>query len=267
MQQANESLKLEQKTLLSTLPASIESQILKFYLFSNLDSTNDFLLQNPLDANQIGYTLCFAESQKKGRGRHGRAWVSPPGNIYFSLGFRCKKKLAELSSLSLVTGICVVEALQSLGIKELQLKWPNDVLWNDQKLCGILVETISESQSTWVVVGIGINLNSYPQESEAITRSSIAIKDIAADAPTYNQIISKIIELLIQQIPYYLEEGFAPFLQCWAKYDLLKGKLVEILQNKELLHGYACGVDLSGALLLRQNSEVLRITTGTVLYK
>ena len=127
-------------------------------LFEKTDSTND---QARLKVKQ-GCTLplaCFAEEQTQGRGRRGKVWVSPPGSsIYLSLIWKFDLPVNELGSLSLAIGVAVARVLKKLGLKNVGLKWPNDVLVDDKKIAGILIEaTQLTSSSTTAIIGIGLN--------------------------------------------------------------------------------------------------------------
>ncbi|WP_242445717.1 biotin--[acetyl-CoA-carboxylase] ligase [Chromatium okenii] len=123
-----------------------------------LDSTNAELLRQAA-AGAPSPAACLAERQTAGRGRRGREWVSPFGNLYLSLLWRSPLPAAALGGTSLVAGAVTTEVLQALGAQHLSLKWPNDLLWHGQKLAGLLLEVGAKSSTTsTLVIGIGINL-------------------------------------------------------------------------------------------------------------
>ena len=113
--------------------------------------------------------MVSAGEQTRGRGRHGRAWASPPGNLYASVLLRPDCAMAVAAQLSLVAGLALGEALVGLGppALDLQLKWPNDVLIGGAKAAGILLEGASDAdgRAAWVVVGTGVNLVSCPEDT------------------------------------------------------------------------------------------------------
>lgn len=245
-------------------PLSIQQQISRIDTFTSIDSTNSFLLNNPLAKQDKGFAVCCAHEQTQGRGRQGKHWFSPEGNIYLSIGFRCSQPLSTLSSLSLVVGVLLAEALGEFGIVELQLKWPNDLFYKDRKLSGILVETLFEDEELWVVIGIGLNVKSNELIDQVLLMQSISLEEITADSPPSSSVIAKLLEVMINQIPLYLESGFPLFFERWKKHDYLRGKLVEVSYNTLTQTGQVCGVDSSGALLLAQGEEIQAITNGTI---
>ena len=130
-------------------------------IFPVIGSTNDYLREQ-IKANKnlnLGYSV-LAEKQTKGKGRHGRNWISPYGNLYLSMYWKFDKKFKFISKLSLIIGDVVAKILQDdIGVQGISLKWPNDVLCKGKKLAGILIETICKAdQTTHVVIGVGINI-------------------------------------------------------------------------------------------------------------
>ncbi|HEY0894151.1 MAG TPA: biotin--[acetyl-CoA-carboxylase] ligase, partial [Cellvibrio sp.] len=123
---------------LEKIEAQIHSSLpIKLNLFPQIDSTNAYLMRHTNPALQV----CLAESQSAGRGRRGRVWVSPfAQNIYCSIGWGFEGGVAALEGLSLAVGLVIVRTLQCYGIAGLELKWPNDVLYHDHKLAGVLIE-------------------------------------------------------------------------------------------------------------------------------
>src|SRR5690606_37620720 len=136
-------------------------------LFS-VDTTNAWLLQQVRQQRRWlednGCAVCLAERQTAGRGRRGRAWVSPFGsNLYFTMAQNFQGGALALEGLRLVVGVSVVEALAGLGIKGLGLKWPNDVFCQGSKVAGILLEMNGDvSGECQVVIGIGLNIRCEP---------------------------------------------------------------------------------------------------------
>ena len=149
--------KLTQKKVLKGLnPENID-----FYLLKTVDSTNTFAKENPSEKE---YLVVISEEQTSGRGRQGREWYSPnSGNIYMSIRFKDKND----SPLSLVVGLLISEAMDSTSGKKLNvgLKWPNDLLIDNKKICGILIESEVNEDDVEYIVGIGINYSLPKKES------------------------------------------------------------------------------------------------------
>ena len=129
-----------------------ETDTKKISYFQSIDSTNSYLLKH----GECG-EICISESQSAGRGSRGNTWVSPEsGSLYFSLCW-CVDEIPETwSLLGLLVGIAIAETLEDIGLKGHGIKWPNDIFWRQQKMGGILVETVNQTGK--LVIGIGLNL-------------------------------------------------------------------------------------------------------------
>lgn len=130
---------------------------LRLELFSSIDSTNSYLLRH----SDLAGRICVAELQTQGRGRRGRAWVSPYAqNVYLSIGWGFDGGVAVIEGLSLAVGVAIAHALQKQGVSGIELKWPNDVLYCGKKLAGILIEMVGDpSGYCQVVIGVGVNVD------------------------------------------------------------------------------------------------------------
>lgn len=227
------------------------------HLFASIDSTNQYLKQTLRKSKALD--ICCAETQTAGRGRLSRHWHSPFGeNIYCSMRFHINGDFSALSGLSLVVGIAIVEALRVLGIHDLYVKWPNDIVWRDKKLCGILIDLIAESYgSTDSIIGIGLNVNSptqsisLPQEDK---RPWCSLYEITGQRHDRNKIIAHLVVALHNHLDTFQAYGFQAFQSAWCKIDYLYGKAVEVIQNCGPLVGNACGVNSSGQLLVKDET-------------
>ena len=124
--------------------------------------------------------MCLSEYQLKGRGRRGREWISPFGaNLYLSMYWRLDAGMAAAMGLSLVVGVAIVEALEQLNLKEVKLKWPNDLYYQDRKLAGILVEMSGQAGGAAnLVIGMGLNLM-MTEQTEGITQPWASLSEVA----------------------------------------------------------------------------------------
>jgi len=177
---------LNQKTVEKKLNDTAKNNLDKLIILNQTDSTNDYLLalrESQPDKN----VACFAEYQTKAKGRRGRRWITHfATNVDFSLLWHFKKEPSEVVGLSLAIALAVVNALKQYGIKKegLSVKWPNDVLWNGQKLSGVLLEMIAEHHGHCSVV-IGIGLNTYmPNEfGSQIDQPWVDVQQITQSRP------------------------------------------------------------------------------------
>jgi BirA family biotin operon repressor/biotin-[acetyl-CoA-carboxylase] ligase len=225
-------------------------------------STNaDLLARAPgLDAP----VLLVAEHQTAGRGRAGRSWLSAPGHsLTFSLAWKFEGGVQKLTGLPLAVGTALAETLGRLG-QPVQLKWPNDVLKDGDKLAGILVETASASDGgVWTVIGIGLNLAMPDELEQQIGRSVAAVPWLAR--MERDTLLAAILDGLAEALRLFDKSGFAAFSARWNLLHGWQGQLVTILDRGEVLHeGLAAGVDDAGRLLLDTESGRMAIVAGDV---
>nr|VFK43335.1 MAG: BirA family transcriptional regulator, biotin operon repressor / biotin-[acetyl-CoA-carboxylase] ligase [Candidatus Kentron sp. SD]VFK48798.1 MAG: BirA family transcriptional regulator, biotin operon repressor / biotin-[acetyl-CoA-carboxylase] ligase [Candidatus Kentron sp. SD] len=231
-------------------------------ILPEVDSTNNHLTARASQGLRDGH-ICFAEYQSAGRGRRGRRWVSPFGaNIYLSI-LRYFDALPDgPQGLSLAVGVAVASALGSLGVADVGLKWPNDLLWERRKLGGILVELAGESGGHWqVVVGLGLNVDLPPESAEDIDQPWVDLKTIAGDIGR-NVIAGRIARYLLLELERFSRDGFAPFRPLWESHDVARDRPVVIKDLHRETCGFARGVDDTGALLLSVDGRVQRILSG-----
>lgn len=228
-----------------------------FFIYDSMTSTNDYLVTH---AKQIknSNAVCFAEHQTAGRGRLGRTWVSPfLSNIYMSLLWNFHFDMTALSGLHILTGISVMKALQKITkIQGLQLKWPNDILWNHCKLGGILIDIIGEYNGLCsVVIGIGLNVNMPEQFTSHIEKPNTAINRITHTTLSRNHLAGILLDQLISDLIQFSHAGLSDFINDWEKYDCLAGNLINISTATESLTGIAKGIDEHGRLLLETKDK------------
>ena len=267
---------LEAEPILATLRSrcSVEHyQRVALEIHECIGSTNSHVMAK-LEVPEDTIHLCLAEMQTAGRGRRGRSWVSPFGkNIYLSIGLFIKRTLADLGGLSLVSGICVVEVLRRLGIRDLGLKWPNDVLLEGGKLGGLLVELHTpalskkeadkkNSPGIGVVIGIGINLSLSPEEAGVIGQPWSQLSSQVE--VSRNQLAGELVGEILTALEVFAEAGFTPFMHLWHEYNLYAGKEVEVLRGEERLRGIDRGVNDAGNLLLGTKAGVVECQSGEV---
>lgn len=210
--------------------------------------------------------ICLAEMQQDGRGRRGKQWVSPFAvNIYFSMGWRFNQLEASLDGLSLCVGLALVRATKSMGIDGLSLKWPNDLMFEGKKVAGVLIEIVGElSGPVQVVIGVGVNVAMTSAQGRDIDQSWTTLSDIAGRKISRNVMTAHIINHLSDVLPQFERGGFMVFQDEWSKYDALKGLAIEVDMISKKINGVACGVDVSGELLMKTNGGVKQIRGGEI---
>lgn len=241
--------------------------------FDSLPSTSEYLsaiAQQANTANKVGSVLdrqphiCVADWQTNGNGRRGKTWVTDRGNVTFSMLLSMHKPPSQLMGLSLVTGICVAESLRELAGLTVQLKWPNDVLVDDRKLCGLLTELVSNAQNiTQIVVGIGINYK-QPAAIEGSDYEAVSVPMLVKDAPTREALISDVTGRLLAAYTLFETQGWSAFADRWNTLDYLNGRQVRVINAGEEKQATAVGVDSNGALLVESNGETSVVYSGDV---
>jgi BirA family biotin operon repressor/biotin-[acetyl-CoA-carboxylase] ligase len=211
-------------------------------------------------------TLVWALAQAGGRGRRGRAWVSPPGNVYSSLLLRPRKLMpSQGTELSFLTAVAVAEALAGFlpASRHVACKWPNDILIDDAKCAGILLESLSGTDGLvrWIVVGVGINVASAPAGTE-YPATSLASHGVHAD-------IAAVLEAYIHRfaawLPRWEEEGFAPLRAAWLGCAKGLGRPIRVRLDDRVIEGVFESIDESGALVLtKADGTFERILAGDV---
>jgi BirA family transcriptional regulator, biotin operon repressor / biotin---[acetyl-CoA-carboxylase] ligase len=218
-----------------------------------IDSTNTFLLRQSDRDRQI----CIAEAQTSGRGRRGRAWISPfAQNIYLSIAWSFEGGVAAIEGLSLAVAVAVVRSLSSLGIDGVQLKWPNDVLHQRRKLAGILIEMTGDpSGYCQVVIGVGLNVSMELAAADEISQPWVDLRQIATAKgivlPSRNQISASLIAELVRLLRDYSVSGFAAYGAEWEALNAYAKQAVVLSTGQLERSGILLGVDDVGALILQ----------------
>ncbi|MCD6056350.1 MAG: biotin/acetyl-CoA-carboxylase ligase [Gammaproteobacteria bacterium] len=248
-------------------------------ILKTIDSTNAYLLRRLKQDPNSPY-FCLAEEQTAGRGRRGRAWeTGSTRNIALSCLWHFPQGAHTLSGLSLVVGIAVVTALDRLSKHNIMLKWPNDLIWEQQKLAGIAVEISMDNRGgCYAVIGIGLNVNlaeATRQTIEPAAQIAIAptpwvdLHTVLGKPCSRNQVAGFMINELLTQLPLFEKEGLTPFLTAWSQKDMLYGQAVEVYTVNERIPGIMSGIDEQGALILQteQGKQTFQMGEVTVRRK
>ncbi|MGD8590134.1 MAG: bifunctional biotin--[acetyl-CoA-carboxylase] ligase/biotin operon repressor BirA [Chromatiales bacterium] len=256
---------LESARIEAHLPPLIRSRLQCLHIHPSIESTNSWLMQEATRAAPSG-TVCLAEHQTAGKGRHGRQWISPFGrNIYLSMLWRFECSPVELSGMSLAAGIGVLRTLRLFDCQEAGLKWPNDILWRGKKLAGLLLEVAGEAAGpAYLVIGVGLNLrlDAAGAHIDQPWTDLASIPDVRTHSR--NELVARLLENLLQIITEYEQTGLAGFIEEWDRYDLLKGSQVVVRNASNSYQGEHLGIDSSGCLKLKVDDEVRIFWAGEV---
>jgi BirA family transcriptional regulator, biotin operon repressor / biotin---[acetyl-CoA-carboxylase] ligase len=214
--------------------------------FDRLGSTSDEA-KRLADQGAAAGTLVWARAQDAGRGRQGRAWASPPGNLYCSLLLRPQASAARAAQLSFAASLAVAEACAHfLPARTPRCKWPNDVLIDGRKAAGILLEARTQGHGlAWLVIGIGVNLVSYPEGTET-PATSLAREGAAVTAEEMLPILAVRLFAWVEA----WEAGFAAIRAAWLGRAEGLGGAVRVRGPREEFSGRFTGLDEDGMLLL-----------------
>jgi BirA family biotin operon repressor/biotin-[acetyl-CoA-carboxylase] ligase len=257
---------LDPEQILSCLSNGTAGRVASLEVHDSVDSTNSWLMQQAAGGAPAG-TVCLAERQTAGRGRRGRQWVSPYGsNIYLSVLWRFTQAPMQLSGLSLAAGIATLQALRQLGVEGVGLKWPNDLLWENRKLAGLLLEVAGEAGGpSLVVIGVGVNTRLPASQAAAIDQPWVDLHRVSSGAGiSRNRLAGMLIQHLLEMLQGFAEYGLAPLVPEWNRHDVYLGRRVVLRSGNKEITGIHHGISPDGALLLEHGTGVRAYHAGEV---
>ena len=249
------------------LEPKLLARIALLELHDSLPSTNHRLLQAP--APDSGLAVCLADHQTAGKGRDGKKWYAPRGAGLLLSMSRVATQPPD-SSLSLALGVAIAEALEGFVTEKVDLKWPNDLIANDGKLGGILVESTSrQGTDTLTVAGLGVNIQVTEEQLEQVAADGgmppVGLAALPAKVRLERHALAAaVISAMADVLERHAEEGFASWQDAWQRRDWLSGRHIGALCGNETCHGVAVGVDPSGALLLKAPGGTRRILSAEI---
>ena len=222
--------------------------------FDEIDSTNNYLKSGHRLLNN--FTFVSADYQSHGKGRNDRIWTSNPGeNLMFSFLIKDEPLLKQSSIISLLTAIEVAKIIESYGLKEVSIKWPNDVLIGDKKVCGILAEA---QLPDYLVVGVGLNVNQKEFPNDLRRPATSLALELKRDVN-----VEKLKEKLFSQIVGSLNKGNNN-LDYFREHNYLLNKRVRVLINNEIFIGEVVGIDDNFCLQILSHDMLLHIDSGEI---
>jgi BirA family biotin operon repressor/biotin-[acetyl-CoA-carboxylase] ligase len=212
-------------------------------------------------------TLIWALEQTSGRGRRGRDWQSPKGNLYTSLILRPEVPLQKAAQLGFVASLAVYDALGNIGPAghQVHFKWPNDVLLNEKKVAGILLESSGGSgfkPPDWIVLGMGLNVDWHPDDTK-FPATSLRFEGWPN---TLDEVITAYTKSFLSWTNRWIDNGFSPIRKDWMLRCKGIGKEIEVRLENETLIGIFEDMEEDGALRLNINGKPKRITAGDVFF-
>jgi BirA family transcriptional regulator, biotin operon repressor / biotin---[acetyl-CoA-carboxylase] ligase len=185
--------------------------------------------------------------------------------LYLSLLHRFKQPVQGLMGLSLAIAIAISRALQEVAKIDVQLKWPNDILYKGKKLCGILLELQSESFGpAAVVIGIGLNVRLSEQDKKQIDQPCIALEEIIENPIARNQLAISVIREVLRVLSEFEQSGLGSFQAKWQRQDAYLDRPVCVILGNTKIHGISRGIDENGALLVESKGQIQRYYSGEI---
>jgi BirA family biotin operon repressor/biotin-[acetyl-CoA-carboxylase] ligase len=235
-----------------------------------VDSTNEYLYAAPVPRPGAP-RIVFAELQQAGRGRRGRTWTAPFGSgLTFSIAWSYAEMPADLSALGLALGVQVAETLRAEGVPDTLLKWPNDIVWRQRKLGGLLLQLRLEAGgAACVVAGLGLNLSlpaAVREQLEASGATPVAdVREASGGRlPGRNRLAGRLAGALCAGMAQFGHGGYAPFAARWRELDSLQGAAVRVTHGGGFTDGRSLGADRDGALLVEVGGRTEKFLAGDV---
>jgi BirA family biotin operon repressor/biotin-[acetyl-CoA-carboxylase] ligase len=233
----------------------------------SVSSTNDWAKELASLGAAEG-TVAVAETQTHGRGRLNREWFSPSGGLWFSVILKPSLRAAEASKLVFVAGLAVAEVLhEQYGLKA-ETKWPNDVLINGRKICGILAEMSTTGEKvSFVVLGLGVSANFSVRAAlpESLWKTATSLADEIRRKVSLDCLFKALVEKLESHYQMLLREGFDSVLGKWKMYAGFLEQQVEVVDQDKRVRGVAIDVDSDGMLVLKlEDGSLKRFAIGDV---
>ncbi len=236
----------------------------KVYAFGSIDSTNN-CARTMANAWAPEGTLVVAESQTAGRGRLGRSWISSAEeSLTFSVVLRPGTDSEAINLLPLLAGVAVAEAIREVAGVEVECKWPNDLLIDGKKVCGILLEgALREDGLDFVVAGIGINVNQggFPQE---LSGKATSLRLMCGREFRREDLLRAVLQHFERLYRSGLDERFSSVPRLWAAHARMLGKPLEVRSNESALAGIAVRIAPDGGLVIATGAGEQTVYAGDV---
>ena len=255
---------LDAELIRQSLDATAGSRLVTLEIALIAESTNRYLMDKLPHENIHGHVL-LAEYQSAGKGsKDNRTWVSPlGGGIYLSIGWHFDTYPSSFTALSLSTGVAVVRALQRCGIEGLGLKWPNDIVSQDCKLGGILIESRGITKGHCdIVIGIGINVRIPAQEHARIGQPYTDLSRMMTLLPPRNRLAAAIINSTFAMLTEFSRYGFVRFIDEWRQLDHYAGKDASLVFPDRTVTGRVLGIEDNGMLTMSINGRRRQFASG-----
>jgi len=239
----------------------------EIFHYEEIGSTNEEAAKLANMGGREG-AVVLADRQRFGRGRLGRRWHSPQGGLWFSVILRPKIEMGDAPKLTLIASVAIAKAIQEFLELNVDIKWPNDILIDGRKVCGILTEASSkDGELDYIILGVGINVDFEEKEFPLELRSkAVTLRNAYGKKIDISQFLCYCLRKIETYYIMFQDEGFDFILKEWKSLASIMGREIEIRRMKEKLSGTAIDVDKHGALILQlRDGTCHRILSGEIL--
>ena len=242
----------------------------ELYVFKEVASTNTvakFLSMH----NVANGTVVISEKQTQAKGRSGKSWESPLGGVWLSIILKPDVDQSKFPMITLATGVAVAKTLEKVGVENPEIKWPNDIMINGKKVCGILTEAIAKFNTVEnVIIGVGIDANlEVSQFPEELQSGTTTLKEELKREGNENLLIKIFLEEFEKISELFNHEGYETILKEWRKRSYSIGKIVEVREPFNTYYdGYVVGINKEGALIVEKIDGTLKkVISGECIIK
>jgi BirA family biotin operon repressor/biotin-[acetyl-CoA-carboxylase] ligase len=252
---------LNKDTILSTIDDNNRSLVSHFELLQSVNSTNEHV--SGLEISPGKAAICITESQVSGRGRRGRTWHSSPyRNLLFSISWCFEAWPDAITGLSLAAGIEIVSKLRAIGVSDLMLKWPNDIVSAQGKIGGILIDVRGEANASCRIdIGLGLNIVMAAKDAKNIDQEWSDLESLGYKDIDRNKLAATCINAWIELCKNYAETGFAAYKDLWPDYDAYSDATISVSRDQNEFLGRVTGVNDAGALLVKAENGQMHLLT------
>ena len=242
----------------------------ELYVYKEVNSTNTVAKFLSMHDVKNG-TVVISEKQNKAKGRSGKSWESPLGGVWLSIILKPNVDQSKFPLITLATGVAVAKTLEKVGVENPEIKWPNDVLINDKKVCGILTEAVAKFNTVEnIIIGVGIDSNlNVSQFSKELQSGTTTLKEELKREGDENLLIKIFLEEFEKISELFNHEGYESILKEWRRRSYSIGKIVEVREPYNAHYdGYVVGINKEGALIIEKVDGTLKkVISGECIIK
>jgi len=233
-------------------------------VFSSITSTNDYLLDSSYANEEI--SVCLSEQQTKGRGRYGHQWVSPhAANLYLSISWPFQDWIEEYETLSLWLLVAMAELLEKYGCNHIQLKWPNDLCFDNKKLAGVLIERKVGPTKNSLIIGLGLNVAMSRYNDVNIDTPWVDLLTIQSDWNlSRNKLAADAVTSFYQTLIGLGKSKLGSINSKWRSYDMLVNKKIQFLNKGKTDSGWVKGIDEVGNIVLDLDGNITHMHSSRI---